>query len=130
MTHPNEELLRRGYAAFAAGDLDTVRAIFDDNIEWHTAGQGPLAGVYHGTDEVFGFFGRTFELSGGTFRVELHDVLANDRHAVALVTLRAERTGRTLESGEAHVWAMSDGRATQFWAMPHDVRVGEAFWAD
>jgi hypothetical protein len=35
--------------------------------------------------------------SPGTFRVEFHDVLANDEHAVALYVVRGEREGRTLE---------------------------------
>lgn len=33
---------------------------------------------------VLGFFAKTMELSGGTFRMEVHDVMANDDHAVAL----------------------------------------------
>jgi hypothetical protein len=33
--------------------------------------------------------------SPGTFRVEFHDVLANDEHAVALYVVRGEREGRT-----------------------------------
>jgi ketosteroid isomerase-like protein len=35
MAHPNEDLLRRGYEAFAAGDINTVLAIFSDDIAWH-----------------------------------------------------------------------------------------------
>ncbi len=29
MAHPNEELIRRGYDAFARGDMDTLRELFD-----------------------------------------------------------------------------------------------------
>ena len=42
------------------------------------------------------FFARVFEVTGGTFSFELHDVLANDEHAVALFTLRGERAGKQL----------------------------------
>jgi ketosteroid isomerase-like protein len=27
MTHPNDDLLRRGYAAYSSGDMDTVQAL-------------------------------------------------------------------------------------------------------
>ena len=121
--------MRGGYAAFSSGDLDTVRALFDENIEWHIPGQSAISGDYHGVDAVFGFFGRIFELSGGTFTVELHDLLANDEHAVGLVTLRAERTGKTLEAKEVHVWTVSDGKSKEFWGTPYDVRAQEEFWA-
>jgi hypothetical protein len=62
---------------------------------WHAAGRNPLAGDHRGTDEVLGYFGRTLELTGGTFRVELHDVVANvDDHAVGLhVKVVSERLG-------------------------------------
>ena len=35
--HPNVELLRRGYAAHGAGDLDTVNELFADDVVWHVA---------------------------------------------------------------------------------------------
>ena len=35
MAHPNEELVRKGYDAFASGDMDTLRELFDPGIVWH-----------------------------------------------------------------------------------------------
>ena len=93
MAHPNEELVRRGYDAFAKGDMDTLRELFDPGIVWHFPGRSPLAGDHRGVDAVLGFFGRTMELTAGTFRAELHDVVGDDRHAVgmhlATVSVRA-----------------------------------------
>lgn len=121
MAHPNEDLIRKGYAAFAAGDLDTLRQLFAPDIIWHSPGRNPLSGTEHGTDAVFQLFGRLAELTGGTFRVsEIHDVLANDDHAVALLRIRAERGRKTLESNDAHVFNMSNGRVTEFWAVSGD----------
>jgi hypothetical protein len=37
------------------------------------------------------FFDRAFELSGGTLRLEVRDVLANDEHAVTLATVHGGR---------------------------------------
>jgi len=107
MAHPNEDLLRRGYAAYNSGDMDTVQALFDDDIVWHAGGSNQTTGEYRGFQEIMGFFGKVMELSGGTFRTEIHDVLANDTHGVVLVDLpcRAGRAdggapvGRHLASG-------------------------------
>lgn len=61
-------------------------------------------------------FGRLFELSGGTLSVELHDVVANDEHGVALFALRAARDGRQLEDNEVLVFHPSqDGKAAEIW---------------
>jgi hypothetical protein len=38
---------------------------------------------------VLGYFGKTMELTGGNFQVEVHDVVANDEHAVGLNTVHA-----------------------------------------
>ena len=35
MTHPNEELLRKGYEAYERGDGETVESVMADEIEWH-----------------------------------------------------------------------------------------------
>src|SRR6266542_6911884 len=74
--HPNVELPRRGYEAFAKGDLTTLSELIADDVTWHVAGAGPLSGTYHGRDEVLGFFGRLAEETVGTLRLAVHDVLA------------------------------------------------------
>jgi uncharacterized protein len=116
MAHPNEDLLRRGYEAFGAGDIETVMALFADDIVWHVGGSSQLAGDYRGHDEVMGFFGRLMEVSGGTFRLEIHDVLANDQHGTVLVTAYGERDGMTIAAREVNIWHLADGKATEFWA--------------
>jgi ketosteroid isomerase-like protein len=100
MAHPNEDLVRRGYDAFARGDMDTLRELFDPEIVWHFPGRSPLAGDHRRPDAVLGFFGRTMELTAGTFRAELHDVVADDRHAVGIHLATGEREGRRLEDRE------------------------------
>ena len=96
MAHPNEDLIRRGYDAFSSGDLQTLREVFHPDIVWHAPGRSQLSGDHRGVDAVLGFFGQTMELTGGAFRVEVHDVVANDAHAVGLNSVYAERAGKTL----------------------------------
>src|SRR5438094_936729 len=85
MAHPNEALLRKGYAAFASYDLDTIRALFADDIVWHVlGGRNQLSGTIKGKDEVFGWFAKLLTLSDGTFNIDVHDVIANDDHAVVI----------------------------------------------
>ena len=93
MAHPNEELVRKGFEAFAKGDVDTLRALFDPDAVWHAPGRSPLSGDHRGVDDILDFFARTMELTAGTFRVELHDVVANDEHAVAMYVARGATPG-------------------------------------
>src|SRR5258708_5358602 len=127
--HPNVELTRRGYAAFATGDLATMTELIADDVTWHVTGAGPLSGTYHGRDEVFGFFGRLAEETAGTFRLDIHDVLANDEHAVALCTLSATRWGKSLQVTVANVAHVRDGKVTEFWGATEDPEATIDFWA-
>lgn len=71
--------------------------LFADDLVWHVAGRSVIAGDYAGKDQVFGFFGRLQELSEGTSEVEVHDLLANDEHGVAIVIESATRNRRSYQ---------------------------------
>jgi hypothetical protein len=51
------------------------------------------------------------ELTGGTFQVELHDVVANDHHTVGLHIARGQRNGKTLEDHQVLIFHFRDGQS-------------------
>ena len=113
--HPNVTRLRGGYAAFAEGNLAFLNDLFAEDIEWHEAGHHQLSGDYHGRDAVFGFLGKLMEVTEGTFRADVHAVLADDEHGVALMYLSASKGGRSIEINDVHVVHMRDGKIVEFW---------------
>ena len=129
MTHPNVNLLRAGYDAFGKGDMEAVRKLFSPNIIWHVAGRSPLAGTYKGIDEVFGFFAEIVRQSEGTFQIELHDVIANDQHAIAMTVDRAQREGKTLHASGVGVYHIAGGAVTEAWFTSQDPYAEDEFWA-
>ena len=129
MTHPNAELLRGGYDAFAKGDIPTVLGIFAEDIAWHVPGRSPLSGDYRGHQEVVGFFAKAMELSGGTLRVEADEILADGERIIALTTVSAERNGRSWSSLEVHVWRVQEGRAIAFREFQGDQEAEDRFWS-
>lgn len=83
--------------------------------------RGLLAGGYEGVDRVIEFAGRLSGLSGGTHRIELHDVIGNDEHVVALHTTRAERNGRQLDINAVQVFHVRYGKVTEAWTYHTDI---------
>jgi ketosteroid isomerase-like protein len=89
--------MRRTLDAFSSGDMATLARIFSKDVVWRVPGKSVLAKDYQGHEAVFGFFGRMMELTGGTFRVESLDMLANETCGVFVDRLTAERNGRRLD---------------------------------
>ena len=128
MAHPNEEVVRRGFEAFSTGDMAALNDLFADDIVWHAPGRNQMSGTFHGKDEVFGQFAKLFELTGGSFKLEIHDVLANDTHAVVLARATGEYDGRKLDDKGVQVFHITDGKVTEQWLHPGDLHAADEFW--
>lgn len=114
MTAANEKLVRDAYAAFAAGDVPAVLAALDPNISWHVPGANRASGVFKGHDQVVQHFTTLFEVTGGTFTVEVQRVLADDKGAAAVAAVTGSRDGKDYSYRHAHLWTINDGKVTRF----------------
>jgi len=126
--HPNEDTARKAYVAFAEGDMATLSALMADDLTWNVPGDNSISGTYRGKEEVFGFLGTVAGETGGSMALDIHDVLANDDHAVALVRNTASRGGDVLDQRFVHVMHLADGAITEFWAFAEDQAAVDQFW--
>ena len=130
MTQPNEDLVRQASAAFGRGDLSALQdQFFADDIVWHVAGTGPLAGDYEGAAEVIGQLTKISALSGGSVQPQVHDVLVSNDHTVVLVTISAERAGKQLQLSLVHVIHAENGKAAEVWTHTADPAAAAQFWS-
>ncbi len=128
MPHPNTEPLRTVYETVSNGDMDTLMNALTDDIAWHVSGRSPVSGDYSGKNEVLGFFGKMFELYGGTLSVEVLDILAGDRHAAVLTRERATHAGTPLEFRAIHEFEIRDGKLARFTSFEDDTY--NEYWAE
>src|SRR5262249_3954266 len=130
MDHPNAIRVRELFAAFATGDVDTIRAVIPEHAVWHFPGRrGQLAGTHRGRDAIFAFLLRVRALTGGSFHLELIDVVGNDVHVVALFRGRAERDGRTLDNPTCLRMRIEDGQVAEVWEFVWDLFAVDEFWS-
>jgi ketosteroid isomerase-like protein len=125
----NAAVVRRGYELFNTGNMDELAKIFADDVVWHVGGRGRLAGEKRGKDAAFSYFGQLGEGSDGTFRAELHDLVASDDHVVGLHTSTGQRNGRSLNEHEALVFHLRDGKIAEGWEHYEDSQRWDEFWA-
>ncbi|MDO8615158.1 MAG: nuclear transport factor 2 family protein [Dehalococcoidia bacterium] len=126
MGHTNADTLRKAYDAFSRGDLDGIP--FADDVVFHIPGKSPMAGDYRGKAAVFGFLGQVMERTGGSFRLEVHDIAASDDHAVGLTVHSGQRGGKAGGYNSVHVWHVKNGRLAEFFEFP-DQPAFDDFWA-
>jgi ketosteroid isomerase-like protein len=115
MSHPHEDLVRKGYDAFSAGDMTAIRELLDPHVAWHSGGHNALSGDYRGVEEVLGFFGRTMELTQGSFRASIEEVLVNDQGAAVVQRSSAQRNGKSLDDRGVQLFRISDGKVVEVW---------------
>ena len=114
----NVTILKRGYEAFAKGDVPTVLGIFDPKIEWNEAEHVTYwpGGAFHGPQEIVnGVFARIPNDFDG-FRIEIKRmVAAGDTILVEARYLgTAKATGKPLNAQVAHIWDFRDGKVVKW----------------
>jgi len=129
MAHPNEDRIRQALDVFASGDLGTMGEFIAEDAVWHSGGNNVLSGDYTGLNDILAQFGRVFQETNGTFRLDVHDVLANDTHGVVLATSNAERKGKTLHDNGVQVIHLRDGKLTESWLHPEDQKAVDDFFS-
>jgi ketosteroid isomerase-like protein len=125
----NEAIARRIFDAFARNEGFALRGLFAEDAVWNVPGNGVMAGVYSGRDEIFRFLARLPKETGGTYSSELIDVLASDGRAAALYRARGTRHGRTLELDQVLLFTIEGGVVQRVLALPSDPEAFESFWA-
>jgi ketosteroid isomerase-like protein len=131
---PNVRLLQVFYqaqAAFYAGGDDTavLRGLLADDIAWHVPGRSPIAGHYHGHQEVLGYFAARRARAKATFRVQPRAILADDQWAVQLADGQLERDGRLRTWQTVGVFRIADARIVECWLVPFDQYLFDELWS-
>ena len=127
--HPNAARIRDMFEAFRAADVEAIRALIPEDAVWRFPGRhGQLAGEHRGRDAIFAFLLKVQSLTGGTFHLELLDVVANDRWAIALFRGHATRGGKTLDNPTCLRIRIEDGVVREVWEFVWDLYEVDDFW--
>ncbi|HEY9288791.1 MAG TPA: nuclear transport factor 2 family protein [Candidatus Dormibacteraeota bacterium] len=109
------QVVRNGFEAFKRGDIKTLSDQFTDDAVWHEAGSTVFGGDHRGKQAVVENivrFAQTYQDIG----VDVHDIVANDKHAIALVNSTFARNGKTYKVQEAFVFHVNDdAKVSEAW---------------
>ena len=127
----NARAIREVYASFGTGDMGALAARLSPDVVWHVPEHhGQLSGDRKGHEEVFGLFAKMFELSEGSLRAEIVDVLASDDRAAAYVHATGNARGNILDDTPLHLFRFDEnGIVEEVTQYPLDKDMHEEFWS-
>ena len=125
MAHPNAATIERAFSAFAEGDIGTVMSLWSDDFVWHVGGDNPLAKDYEGKEAAAGFLGALVQTTGGTFRAELQNAVADDINGYSLHKGSATMDGDDLEELTVLEYRFRDGKIAETWTFDFDQRISD-----
>jgi len=125
-----ESLIRRAYQDFESGDLELLGTVMAPDVVWHEPGRSSLAGDYKGPQAVLDFLRDLKELSGGTFNIEILEVLSQPERAVVFQRETARRDSKILDVIAAVDFEIHHSRITEVTVYQADTYQFDEFWGD
>jgi ketosteroid isomerase-like protein len=125
----NIAIVRRGYDAFAKGDIATLKTLFAPNATWHSVRTGILSGNYRGVQAILEFFGRLAHETDETVRAELQTTAASGDHVFALHRNVGKRKGKTLDDKSVLLFKLDKGVVTEVAEFRFDQPAEAQFWS-
>ena len=132
-TNPTESqnlaVIRRGYEAFAKGDIGTLHALFSATATWHATATGVLRGDYRGAQAILEFFGQLAHETGGTTRVEPLTMAASGDLVFVLERITGKRKGKTQDTKAVAIFKLDKGVVTEVTEFQSEYPTVAQFWA-
>jgi uncharacterized protein len=116
-------VVRQLLDAFNRSDMEAAAALISDDVEWHEIGRAdPIRGKAALAERFSG------SMPEWQITTDVHDVLADEEHAIALVTAKAAMGGTSFTYRTAEIYHVRDGKITARWAFSDDTaRINEFF---
>jgi uncharacterized protein len=125
----NIEVMRRGYEAFAKGDIETLKTLFSTHANWNQTETGVLPGNYRGAQAILEYFGQLAHESQGSLRVEPQTMAASGDHVFVLERVTGTRKGKTLDTTDVLVFKLNNGVVTEVTNFPSNHPADVQFWS-
>jgi ketosteroid isomerase-like protein len=120
--HPNVTAARDLLEAFNSFDLEQIKTGMADDVVWHMIGGQTVVGLEN-------LAATMPEGSDYSITADVHDIVGNDEHVVALVNAKAEVGGQTFEYRTAEIMHVKDGKITERWAFSDDTAAITEFFS-
>jgi ketosteroid isomerase-like protein len=107
--------VRDAFDAFRRGDMKALSDAWTDDIVWHGRGSTKFGRDAKGKEAVIGYIAQ-YPQEFQDIAIDLHDILANDKHVVALANTSSKRNGKTYQDQVTYIFHVNDqGKVSEAW---------------
>ena len=126
--HPNVAVINRMTEAALAGDRQVLAECFSEDVAFHVRGTLPRVGDHRGVEGFLGVIGTIVDLTAGDVKLEQLFAIANDEWAAEWERTLFGRNGQTLDSRNAFIYRLEDGRIAEMWMIGAGPSGSESFF--
>ena len=117
-------------AMYAGGEVERVRALLTDDVEWHVPGRNAIAGTYRGAEEVLGYFRQRRALAQASLRLHPGEMLVGDGEHVAALTDGSAKIGDDeFRWSTVGLYRIRGGLIDACWLLPLDQAAFDRAWS-
>ncbi|HTQ70696.1 MAG TPA: nuclear transport factor 2 family protein [Acidocella sp.] len=125
----NLEIVRRGYEAFAARDMETMKAIMAPNAHWHETRNKLFSGDFNGQQAILDYFGQLANATDNTITATPKTMVAEGDCVFVAYHLSAKRGGKTLETDNVNIFKLANGVVIDTLVYESDQPAVDAFYS-
>jgi uncharacterized protein len=125
----NATLVRRGFEAFASGDMATLGQLFHPDATWSAPPVGVLGADQTGRDAIFAMFGTLGRETNGSFKVVPSAFASAGDQVFVRATATGTRNGKTIDSDEVLIFTLAGGQVRNVRFFMFDYPGNVAFWS-
>ena len=126
-THPNLTLIHHFFQAYAAQNLDEIKTILSEDIQWHIPGKHPLSGTKRGIEEVLSYFAALNKFAFGAEPIVMG---VNDQYVIDCHKNESRiSNGQNFSGLSCLLWRIENNKIVEVHNFPQDQFKVDAFFS-
>ena len=103
----NKAIVQKYYEYYSKGDINGIKSVMADDVEWTIPGHHPLSGTKKGVNEIIAFFK---ELKKSNFKAEVLILEANENYVIDCHRGWGEYEGKKIDMNWVLLFKIENGK--------------------
>ena len=121
----NKAIVQKYYEYYSKGDINGIKSVMADDVEWTIPGHHPLSGTKKGVSEIVAFFK---ELQKSNFKAEVLVLEANEHYVIDCHRGWGEYNGRKIDMNWVLLFKIEKGKIKKVQNFAGDQHEADAFF--